>query len=56
MSPEERLALFVELCNLTDSIQAGRPNAARLREPQPPSDESIALWSRLMRGGANDAR
>jgi hypothetical protein len=51
MRPEERLKLFLELCDLTDSIQAGRPNRAALRAPAPRSAESIALWQKLMRRG-----
>jgi hypothetical protein len=49
MSPEERLALFAQLCDLTDSIHAGRPNRAALRAPAPVSAEALALWARLMR-------
>ncbi len=48
MSPEERLALFLQLCDLTDSIQKDRPNRDALRAPQPMSHESRALWRRLM--------
>jgi hypothetical protein len=51
MSPGERLALFCQLCDLTDAIQAGRPNRSALRAPQERSEEAIALWKRLMRGG-----
>jgi hypothetical protein len=49
MSPEERLALFVQLCDLTDSVQAGRPDPASLRAPTPISIEAAALWTKLMR-------
>ncbi len=48
MSTEERLALLLELCDLTDALQAGRPNRAALRAPQARSPEAMALWSRLM--------
>lgn len=48
MTPAERLALFIELCDLTDSIVAGRPDADRLRAPTPRSDEALATWRRLM--------
>jgi hypothetical protein len=48
MRPRERLALFFELCDLTDAIQAGRPNREALRAPQPRSEESLALWAALM--------
>lgn len=48
MSPEERLAIFIELCELTESIVRGRPDADRLRSPAPRSPESRALWKRLM--------
>jgi hypothetical protein len=51
MRPERRLALFLELCDLTDAIQAGRPNREALRAPQSRSEEALALWGRLM-GGA----
>lgn len=48
MTPEERVALFFELCELTDSIVRARPDADRLREPTPRSPESEALWKRFM--------
>jgi hypothetical protein len=48
MRPEERLALFFELCDLTDAIQAGRPNRDALRMTQSRSEESLALWAVLM--------
>ena len=48
MSPEQRLALFLELCDLTDSIQRGRPDVHHLRRGAPISAEAEALWQRLM--------
>lgn len=48
MTPEERLRIFVSLCDLTDSITRGRPDAEALRAPTPRSPESEALWQRLM--------
>jgi len=48
MSPAERLALFLELCELTDSIVRNRPDAEALRAPTPLSPESEALWRRLV--------
>lgn len=51
MSPEERLALFLELCELADEIVRGRPDADAIRAPTPRSPESEALWARLMRRG-----
>jgi len=48
MSREERLALFFELCDLTDSIVNNRPEPGRLREPNLRSAEADALWRRLM--------
>ncbi len=48
MTPEERLAIFMDLCRLTDSIVRGRPDAAALRAPTPRSPESEALWQRLI--------
>ena len=48
MSTEERLALFLQLCDLTDAIQAGRPGGSISREGHPRSDEALALWARLM--------
>jgi MFS transporter, DHA1 family, inner membrane transport protein len=48
MTPEQRLALFLELCDLTDSIQRDRPDAEALRRPAPRSPESESLWKRLM--------
>lgn len=59
MRPEERLRLFLELCDLTDSIVAARPDRDALRRGTPRSAESEALWARLMttRGaGGRDAR
>lgn len=49
MSPEERLALFLELCALADEIVRGRPDADAIRAPTPRSPESEAVWRRLMR-------
>jgi hypothetical protein len=51
MTPEERLALFFELCDLMDSIVEGRPDPAALRAPTPRSAASEALWQRLMKHG-----
>ncbi len=51
MTPEERLRVFVELCELTDSISLARPDAERLRAGTPLSPESEALWTRLMERG-----
>lgn len=51
MSPEERIALCLELCDLADSVVSGRPDSAALRRPHPRSAESLALWRRLMRSG-----
>jgi sugar/nucleoside kinase (ribokinase family) len=54
MTVEQRLELFLELCDLTDSIVATRPDAAALRAGTPRSEEAEALWRRLMkmsRGG-----
>lgn len=48
MTPEDRLALFLELCDLTDSIVRARPDEDALRSPTPRSAESEALWRRLM--------
>ena len=48
MTSEERLALFLELCDLTDEIQRGRPDGERLRAPAPRTEDSIELWRRLM--------
>ncbi len=48
MSPAERLALFLELCDLTDAIVEARPTKERLRSGTPRSDEAEALWKRLM--------
>ncbi len=54
MTPEQRLALFIEVCDLVDSIVEGRPDPAALRAPTPRSAASEALWQRLMKRG--DAR
>jgi hypothetical protein len=48
MTPEQRLALCLELCDLTDSIVRERPDRAALRAPDPRSPEAEALWRRLM--------
>lgn len=48
MSPEQRLALFLELCEVADSIVRYRPDAAAIRAPTPRSEEAVALWHRLM--------
>ncbi len=56
MTPAERLALFLELCDLTDSITAGRPDAARLRAPTPRSTETEATRLGVARRPPADAR
>ena len=48
MTPEQRLALCLELCDLTDSITSGRPDADRLRASTPRSPEAETAWQRLM--------
>jgi hypothetical protein len=48
MTPDERLAIFIELYQLTDSIVRNRPDADRLRSPTPRSAESEALWQELI--------
>lgn len=48
MSPEVRIALCLELCDLTDSVVSGRPDSDALRQAHPRSVESLALWRRLM--------
>ncbi len=48
MTPEERLAIFLELCVLTDSIVRNRPDADALRAATPRSPEAEALWRRLI--------
>jgi hypothetical protein len=53
MSTEQRLALLFELCDLTYALQAGRPNRAAPRAPQPRSAETMALWGRLMQPAAH---
>ena len=54
MTSEERLALFLELCDLTDSIVNGRPDREALRARTQRSPESEALWVRLMGLRRND--
>ena len=49
MTPEERLAVFVEVCELARTILEGRPDRARVLadvEPMPP--EAEAAWKRLV--------
>jgi hypothetical protein len=48
MTPAERIALCLELCDLADSIVDGRPDPQQLRNPHPRSAESLELWRRLM--------
>jgi hypothetical protein len=48
MTPAERLTLFLELCDLTDSIVEARPDAEALRSGTPRSTDAEALWKRLM--------
>lgn len=48
MTPEQRLALFIQLCDVTDSVVNARPDPSRLRQPHPRSTEAEALWQRLM--------
>ncbi|MDQ3033499.1 MAG: hypothetical protein M3Y87_13855 [Myxococcota bacterium] len=56
MTPEERLALFLQLCELTDAITRGRPDADALRAPTPRSPESEALWLRLIARARDERR
>lgn len=49
MSIEDKLALFLELCDLSDSIVNARPDWEKLRAPTRRSAESEALWKRLMK-------
>jgi hypothetical protein len=48
MTPEARLELFLQLCDLTDELQRGRPDCKALRAPTPRSPEAIAVWERPM--------
>jgi hypothetical protein len=54
MTPEERLEVFLQLCELTDSIVRNRPDAERVRAPHPRSPESEALWRRLIESARRD--
>ncbi|HLK10036.1 MAG TPA: hypothetical protein VKW76_01505 [Candidatus Binatia bacterium] len=50
MTPEERLASFVEVCELARTILEDRPDRAVIlagSEPMPPAAE--AAWRRLVR-------
>jgi hypothetical protein len=50
MTAEERLAIFVEVCELARTILEDRPDRARVlaeNEPMPPGAE--ATWRRLVR-------
>lgn len=52
MTPEERLAVFVEVCELTRTILEERPDRARVledREPMPAAAE--VAWRRLVARG-----
>jgi len=55
MTPEQRLEVFAQLCELCESIVRGRPDAQRLRATPERSAEAEALWARLVRE-ARDAR
>jgi len=49
MTPEQRLAVFVEVCELARTILESRPDRARVlseNEPMPPAAE--AAWRRLV--------
>ena len=56
MTPEERLVVFLELCELTHSIVTERANAEDLLAPTPRSPESEALWMRLVDQARNGRR
>ncbi len=50
MTPDERLACFVEICRLSDAIMAGRTDRTQVlaeQERMHPEDE--ALWLRLVK-------
>jgi hypothetical protein len=49
MSVAERIALFFQLCDVTDSIVNGRPDRERLRAAEPLSAETEATLARLRR-------
>jgi hypothetical protein len=49
MTPEERLELFEQLCELTHEILRDRPDADAIRAPVPRSQAAIETWQRLMR-------
>lgn len=46
MSPAARIALCLELCDVTDSIVNARPDRDRLRTAEPLSTEAEALLAR----------
>lgn len=49
MTPDERLSIFVDICELAESILDGRPDRERIlaeNEPMPPAAE--AAWRRLI--------
>ena len=59
LTPNERLELFVQACNLTTEILRGRPDAREVLERRVPlSPESERLWLRLVAEGrrAREAR
>ena len=50
MTPEERLVVFADVCELARTILEDRPDRARIlaeNEPMPPAAE--ATWLRLVR-------
>jgi anaerobic ribonucleoside-triphosphate reductase len=55
MTPEERLEIFVEVCELARTILEERPDRARVlaeSEPMPPA--AAAAWRRLVAESRRD--
>jgi hypothetical protein len=57
MTPEERLVVFVDVCDLARTILEGRPDRRQIlaeNEPMPPAAETT--WRRLVREARRDRR
>jgi hypothetical protein len=49
MTPEQRLAVFVDVCELAETILAGRPDRAEVLEAhEPMAPRAEAIWQRLV--------
>lgn len=55
MTPEERLAVFVDVCELARTILEGRPDRGKILAENEPMPPAIAeTWLRLVRESRSD--